>query len=362
MHQVVFRKANVISLDSSPDPQPTSGTVRIRVKAFGINFADIMMRTGNYGDAPPFPNVAGYEVSGVVDAVGENVSQDWIGARVAALTKFGGYSDVVVVPLDQLIRVPENLSFIDAASIPVVYLTAWMLLVHLGSIKKGEVLVIQNAGGGVGLAAIDIALHKGATTIGTSSAAKHAFLKSRGLHHAIDYRTQDFVTEIKRITNNKGADLIIDPIGGRESWNKNFASLRRGGRLGFFGASSMMETLKGQTGLIALVVAWIKVAFSMILGAPTWSPIKLMDENKAVFGVNLARMFEDKEPVVDWFKTIMDGVQEGWVRPHVDCVLEMANVEKAHFLLEERKTTGKIVIVVDAKDAAHDLSKYKFVQ
>ncbi|KAJ3067625.1 hypothetical protein HDU98_009154 [Podochytrium sp. JEL0797] len=358
MRAVVFEKANTIAVHERKDPEPSVDEVRIRVKAFGVNFADILARMGIYPDAPPFPNIVGYEVSGLIDAVGPNIPTSWIGKPVVALTKFGGSADTVVTKLAHCIEKPAGVSYIEAASIPVVYLTAWMLVVHMGGLREGQVVLIQNAGSGVGLAAIDIARHLGAISIGTASASKHAFLASRGLDHAIDYRTQDFVAEVKRLTGGKGADLIIDPIGGRDSWNKNYGSLRRGGKLGVFGASSMQETLKG-AGWSGL--AWIKIAFSMMLGAPSWGPLKLMEDNAGVFGVNLGHMFEDLEYPVQWLKIAMKGIEEGWVRPHIDSVWDMDHVLQSHEHIEARRSTGKVIIVIDPTDPVHDMSKFKFM-
>ncbi|KAI9334877.1 alcohol dehydrogenase zinc-binding domain protein [Obelidium mucronatum] len=354
MKQVVFERVNVVTVKVSSDPSPESGEVRIRVKAFGVNFADLMAREGIYPEAPPFPNCVGYEVSGVIDAVGANVPKSWIGKPVAAMTKFGGYSDTVITKLDHCIEKPDSVSFIEAASLPVVYLTAWMLLVHMGSLQRGQTLLIQNAGGGVGLAAIDIARHIGAKTIGTASKGKHEFLKTRGLDLAIDYNTQDFAAEVLRETNGKGADLIIDPIGGAASWKKNYKCLRRGGKLGIFGASSMQATLKSDF----VVLAWIKIAFSMLLGAPTWSPLRLMDDCTGVFGVNMAKMFDDVEYPIQWLKIVFDGVKDGWVRPYVDSIFDMDHVMDAHQFINDRKSKGKVVIVVDPTDPVHDLSQY----
>ncbi|KAJ3290001.1 hypothetical protein HDU79_003616 [Rhizoclosmatium sp. JEL0117] len=355
MKQVVFPSAHHVGTQFKEDPKPGPGEVRIKVKAFGVNFADIMARMGIYPEAPPFPCVVGYEVSGWIDAIGSDVPQSWKGKEVCALTRFGGYSDCVVTKVDHCIEKPQNVSFIEAASIPVVYLTAWMLLVHMGGIQKNQTVLIQNAGGGVGLAAIDIARHFGAITIGTASGGKHAFLKERGLDHAIDYRKQDFVEEVMKITNNKGADLIIDPIGGAESWNKNFKCLRRGGKLGFFGASSMQATVKSDF----VVFAWIKIAWSMLISAPTWSPLKLMDTCTGVFGVNLAKMFEDLERPVEWLKIIMEGTKEGWVRPYVDSVFDMEHVADAHNFIESRQSKGKVVIAVDPSDPVHDMTRFQ---
>ncbi|KAI8850786.1 hypothetical protein BC829DRAFT_466064 [Chytridium lagenaria] len=210
-----------------------------------------------------------------------------------------------------------------------------MLLVHSGGLRKGQTLLIQNAGGGVGLAAIDIAKHIGAKIIGTASAKKHEFLKQRGLDHAIDYRNQDFVVEVKRITNGKGVDLIIDPIGG-DSWNKNFSVLRSGGRMGVFGASVLQEA-----GSKSLPMKLLSVA-SFLFSIPKWSPLTLMDVNKGVFGVNLGHMWDEAEMILEWFKEVMEGTAQGWVRPYVDAVYDFDNVAEAHKFIEGRNNIGKV--------------------
>ena len=136
-------------------PDPAGGEVRIRVKASGVNFADILARQGLYPDAPQLPCMVGYEESGTVDAVGPGVDPSWVGRDVIALTRFGGYSDVVVVPEQQAFAKPALLSHEQAAAFPVNYLTAWQLLVVMGALKPEETVLVHNAGGGVGLAAID---------------------------------------------------------------------------------------------------------------------------------------------------------------------------------------------------------------
>jgi NADPH:quinone reductase-like Zn-dependent oxidoreductase len=139
-----------LQLRESPDPSPAGGEIRIRVKASGINFADILARQGLYPDSPKIPCVVGYEVSGTVDTVGPRVDQTWVGREVFALTRFGGYSDVVVVPEKQVFAKPASLSHEQAAAISVNYLTAWQLLVVMGSLKREETVLVHNVGGGVG--------------------------------------------------------------------------------------------------------------------------------------------------------------------------------------------------------------------
>src|SRR5262245_36222741 len=198
-------------LREAPDPQPTGTELRVRVKASGVNFADILARKGLYPDAPKPPMVVGYEISGSVDASGPDASHDWMGKEVFGLVRFGGYSECVVIPENQAFEKPASLSHEQCAAIPVQYLTAWQLLVVMGSLSSDETVLIHNAGGGVGLAAIDIARHVGATIYGTASTGKHALLKSRGVHEAIDYVGADWTREVSRLTEGRGVELIIDP-------------------------------------------------------------------------------------------------------------------------------------------------------
>src|SRR5438094_6650937 len=204
-----------MKVEQRPDPVPSNGQVLVRVKAAGLNFADILARQGLYPDGPPKPCVMGYEVSGTIEAVGDGGDRNLIGQPVIAMTRFGGQAELVVAPVTQILAKPEILTFEQGAAIPTNYLTAWALLVTMGALKRDEAVLIHNAGGGVGLAALDIAKHIGATTYGTASAAKHEFLKARGLDHAIDYRNQDWLPVLKELTKNHGVVLVIDPMGGK---------------------------------------------------------------------------------------------------------------------------------------------------
>ena len=233
--------AEALELREAADPAPIEHELRIRVRASGVNFADILARQGLYPDAPPRPCVVGYEVSGVVDAVGTQADPAWLDEEVVALTRFGSYADVVVVPEQQVFRRPRGLSLEQCAALPVNYLTAWQLIVVMGALAPADTLLIHNAGGGVGLAAIDVGRHIGARMIGTASAGKHAALRERGLDHAIDYTRQDWVPEVERLTEGRGPELILDPLGGG-NWKKSYRALRHTGRLGMFGASVLTES------------------------------------------------------------------------------------------------------------------------
>jgi len=324
----------VLKVEEKPDPQPAKGQVVIRVKAAGLNFADILARQGLYPDAPKKPCVMGYEVSGVVESAGEGVDQGLTGKAVVALTHFEGQAEMIAVESTQMFEKPESLSFEQAAAIPVNYLTAYALLAVMGSLQPGEAVLIHNAGGGVGLAALDIAKRLSAVTYGTASPAKHEFLRARGLDHPIDYRNHDWLPTLMQMTGGRGVELVIDPLGGGH-WKKSYQALRSTGRLGMFGVSTASATgLKGKWGLVK--VAW---------QTPWFHPFGMINKNKGVFGLNLGHMWHEREKVADWMRALLDGVSEGWVRPHVDKAFPFDQVAAAHTYLEERKNIGKVVLV-----------------
>lgn len=323
-----------IVLRESPDPVPSGRAVRIRARASGVNFADILARQGLYPDVSRFPAVVGYEVSGTVDAVGPEADPRWVGRDVVGLTHFGGYADTVCIPQEQVFEKPATLSHEQAAALPVTYLAAWQLMVVMGSLSAGETVLIHNAGGGVGLAALDIGRHIGARMIGTASARKHAFLAERGLHEAIDYTTQDWAKEVMRLTGGRGVELVLDPFGGHH-WRRSYRVLRPTGRLGMFSVSGAVSSrLPGKLGLLALVAQ-----------QPLFNPIPLMNRNLGVFGVNLGHLFSETEKVRGWMEALLEGVDEGWVRPHVDRTFPLAEAGDAHAYLEARRNIGKVVLV-----------------
>ena len=326
--------ASVMKVEERPDPQPQTGQVLVRVKAAGLNFADILARQGLYPDGPPKPCVMGYEASGIVEAVGEDIDRNLTGKAVIAMTRFGGQAELVAVPATQVFEKPDTLTFEQAAAIPVNYLTAWALLVTMGGLKPDETVLIHNAGGGVGLAALDIAKHIGAKTFGTASTGKHEFLRARGLDHPIDYRNQDWLPVLKDLTNGRGVELVIDPLGGK-SWKKSYQALRATGRMGVFGMS--VASASGIRGKIR--------ALKAIASMPRFNPIGLMNRNKGVFGLNLGHMWGEGEKVASWTAEIMRGVAEGWIRPHVDRAFPFDQIADAHTYIESRKNIGKVVLV-----------------
>ena len=329
MRQVwIARKGGpeVLELREAPDPQPGPEEVRIRVRAAGVNFADLMARRGLYPDAPKLPFVPGYEVAGEIDAGPPHR----IGQRVLALTRFGGYSDAVVVPAKRAIEIPPRMSFAEAAAIPVNWLTAWHMLVELCNVKRGQIVLVHAAAGGVGTAALQICRRAGAEVIGTASGSKHARLRELGLTHAIDYRTQDFEAEVKRITGGRGVHVILDAIGGA-SIKKGWRCLAPTGKLVVFGASSVMQ---GPVGMLS----------SVLRMTPFW-PLKVMQENKALIGVNVGRLWSEEDLLTSELRAILQGIGEGAFRPIVDAEVPLAQAGRAHERLEQRENFGKVVLV-----------------
>src|SRR5579864_1125589 len=241
MRQVVivrYGSPDVLQAQTRPDPIPHEGEIRIAVHAAGVNFADILARLGLYPDAPKPPMVVGYEVSGVVDAIGPGATAHQIGDRVVALTRFGGYSDRAVVPERFAFRTPTALDHVTAAAIPVNYLTAFIALYRLANLDAGETVLVHGAGGGVGIAATQLGRLRGATVIGTASAEKHAAILAQGVNRAFDARHENVSEGVRQFTSGRGVDVILDSIGGR-SFADSYRLLAPLGRLVVYGASRL---------------------------------------------------------------------------------------------------------------------------
>ena len=326
----------VLALREARDPVPQAGEVRIRVEAAGVNFADVMGRMGLYPDLPPLPVVPGYEVAGRVDAVGRDTYPDWVGRDVLALTRFGGYSDVVCVPERQVFTRPPAMGAHDGAALPVNYLTAWQLVGVMGGLRKGDRVLIHSAGGGVGIAAIQIAHRIGAHVIGVASSSKHAFLASLGVVHCIDPAREDFEARVLALSEGRGVDLALDAVGGA-SFARSYRCLGATGRLGMFGMSAAAPG-KQRRPLQALRAAaqlpWFR-----------FTPLRLMNDNKGVFGVNLGHLWGESERVAGWMEAILAGWREGALRPVVAATLPFERAAEAHHLLQDRKNVGKVLLL-----------------
>jgi NADPH:quinone reductase-like Zn-dependent oxidoreductase len=335
MRQVVIPRhgsPDVFEVREAPMPEPAEGQIRIRVRAAGINFADVLARIGLYPDAPRLPAVVGYEVAGVVDAAGKGVSSAHPGDRVIALTRFGGYSDYVVVPAYQVFRFPDALSDAEAASVPVTYLTGAIALYRMAALASGDTVLVQNAGGGLGIAAVQLARLRRATVYGTASAAKHTALASFGVEHAIDYRHADVRDEILKLTKGRGVDVVLDPIGGR-SFSESYGMLAPMGRLIMVGVSSVASERRS---VVKLLRAWWTM--------PSFGPLSLINRNRGVFGLNVGHLWDERKPLQSLMELILEELTAGRLRPVVSKTFPLERAADAHRFIQSRANIGKVVL------------------
>jgi NADPH:quinone reductase-like Zn-dependent oxidoreductase len=329
----------VLQVQERPDPPVGPGEVRIAVKAAGINFADTLARTGLYPDSPKVPCVVGYEVAGEVESVGNGVDSVKPGERVLAGTRFNGQAELVTVPENMVYKLPERLSFEEGAAFPVNYATAQAGLVVMGGLKPGERVLIHAAAGGVGISATQIAKRIGAEIFGTASASKHDAIREQGVDHAIDYRTQDFSEEVRRLTNGEGIDVAFDALG-PSSFRKDYKLLRPGGRLIMYGASEV------QTGERRSAPAALKtLAKSPFASMPWWKGLAVVNENKGVFGLNMLSWWDAERSLDRVIEPLLPRLQQGDLRPVVAASFTFDQAPDAHRFIAERRNVGKVVLI-----------------
>jgi synaptic vesicle membrane protein VAT-1 len=338
MHQAVivrYGDPDVLQLREAPDPIPGPHEIRIAVAAAGVNFADVLARVGLYPDAPKPPVTVGYEVSGVINAVGADVRSVGIGTRVVALTRFGGYADRVVVPAVFAFPIPDDLDHVTAAAIPVNYLTALLALYRMANLSAGDTVLVHGAGGGVGIAATQLARLRGATVIGTASAVKHDAIRALGVHHAIDYRRGDVATEVQRLTNGRGVDIVLDPIGGR-SFKDSYRLLAPLGRMVIYGVSSIAPGDRRN---------WWQAAKTLVQ-MPRFNPLSLMNRNRGVFGLNLGHLWDEQRQLADAMTLLLQEVAAGHLRPVVAQTFPLERAADAHRFMHSRSNIGKVVLTI----------------
>jgi NADPH:quinone reductase-like Zn-dependent oxidoreductase len=329
---------DVLQVQERPDPPVGPGEVRIAVKAAGINFADTMARVGLYPDAPKPPCVLGYEVAGEVESVGEGVSDPKVGDRVVAGTRFGGQVELLTVPADQALPLPDGLSFEQGAAFPVNYGTAYAALIMMGSLRKGDRVLIHAAAGGVGISATQIARNAGAEIFGTASPSKHEAIRAQGVDHPIDYRSLDFETETMRISGGEGVDLVIDALG-PTSFRKDYRLLRSGGRLVMYGLSE--GTKDGRRDIPAMLKSLVSMPSATM---PWWKSLLIMNENKGVFGLNMLKWWDAEGNLDRVVEPLMEDLEAGRLAPVVAEAFPFERAGDAHKFIAERRNIGKVVL------------------
>lgn len=341
MRAVVFHEhgpKEVLRLEEVADPPVGAGEVRVRVRACALNRLDLFVRTGWKGLELPLPHILGSDVSGVVESVGAGVTGftpgDPVllgpglgpprdpatlrgednrapGYRILGEDVPGGYAEFVTVPARNVFRKPANLSFEESACLPLVFTTAWGMLVERAHLMAGERVLVHAAGSGVGSAAIQVAKHLGATVIATAgSGEKLERAASLGADHLINYRTEDFVARVKELTQRRGVEVVFEHVGG-ETFERSLHALAIGGRLVTCGASDRPG--------VSVDIRRLFARHLTIIGNTMGS---------------LAAMIP-----------IVENAERGIFRPVLDRALPLSEALRAHELLETRAQFGKVVLV-----------------
>ena len=313
--------ADALVVAEVPDPQPGAGEVRVRVAAAGVNRADVMQRMGRYPPPPGAPAYPGLEVSGIIDALGPQVSGWAIGDEVCALLSGGGYAQLVCVPAGQLLPVPEGISLRDAAALPEVACTVWSNVFLTANLQPAETILIHGGSSGIGTMAIQLAVALGARVAVTAgSAAKLEVCRELGAEIAINYRDQDFVAELAAATAGQGADVILDNMGAKYL-ARNVTALADGGRLVVIG---LQGGARGELDLAALLTKRAAVIATSLRARPP--------AEKATI---VAAVREHVWPLV----------AAGAVRPVIHERFALADAAAAHRALEASQHIGKLLLV-----------------
>lgn len=307
------------SLSEVPMQDPAPGEIRLAIRACGLNFADLLMQTGQYQDTPALPFTLGMEVAGVVDTVGANVDGFKPGDRVAVFGGKGGLADYGCFPADRAVHLPDQMTWQDAAAFQIAYGTSHVALDHRARLQPGETLLVLGAAGGVGLTAVEIGKQMGARVVACArGAAKLEAAKAAGADHLIDAATQDIRAEMKALG---GADVVYDPVGG-DQFTAAFRSCNPEARVLTIGfASGDVPQIKANH----LLVKNISVLGLYWGGYLAFRP--------SVLTGSLAELMQ-------WYV-------EGRIAPHVSNVLPLEQAGEGMELLRSRKSTGKVVITIN---------------
>lgn len=311
----------VLKIQETQIGKPSNGQALIQVQAAGVNFIDIYQRRGTYPVNLPY--IPGLEGAGIVKAIGENVKNIKIGDRVAYVHEPGSYSEQALVNAEHLILLPTEFSFEQGAAFPLQGMTAHYLLHEFRKIKPNDVVLIHAAAGGMGLLLVQWAKHLGAKVIGTTSTEEKAkIVKEAGADEVILYTKQDFVSEVKRLTNQHGADLIIDGVG-KTTFAGNLEAAALCGNIVIYGAASGP--------------------------ADPISPNALMKRSLTVSGGTLFNYISSTEELSRRAQSVIEGIQQGWLKLRIDELLPLEKAAEAHQKLEERKTSGKVLLLMNNK-------------
>ncbi len=306
--------------------------VRIKIEAFGLNYADVLARKGLYGDAPPLPCIVGYECVGYIKEVGQAVTHLNEGDKVLAFTRFGAYAQETVTDSKGVIKIEEDTPIKDAVALGTQFCTAYYAAYECLSLHEGDTVLVHSAAGGVGIALIQLCKAKGCKVIGTvGSDDKFEIAKSFGADHVINYRKGDFARAVLKITGKTRVDAIFDAVGGK-TFKKGMEILSFGGANVLFGAAS-----RSKGGFFATM--------KLLFGFGFFTPVKLLMKSQSIIGVNMLRIGDHKPEIIKLcLEKVYELYQDEIIKPHIGATFKANEIASAHALLESRKSKGKIVV------------------
>jgi len=334
-----FGPPSVLKIVEIRVPETREHDVLVRVRAIGLNFADVFARLGYYPSIPKPPFVPGIEFAGTVEKVGKSVKGFKKGDRVFGFSRQNAYAEYVSVGSDLLTRMPRTMTFEEGSAFGVAALTAYYALVSLGQVQKGEHLLLHAAAGGVGIAALQIARHLGVhvyATIGSDSKAKT--VRELGAKRVINYVDEDFAAIVNQETGNRGVDVVLDSVGGKVL-RKGWKLLAPRGRYILFGFAA----IAGKKG-----VPKLKAALE-VLSTPLIYPPSMVTKNVSLMGFNLYFLMDETEILRSAMRTLMHWYEKGIVRPVIGAVYEFDKIPEAQAFLQSRKSIGKVVVTLGAE-------------
>ncbi len=333
--QVLVRNStpqNSFELREVPIPALQVGQVRIKVSAFGLNYADIMARQGLYRECPPLPCIIGYDVEGVIDDISPGIQDFKKGDRVFALTRFGGYAQYVCTQVEAVGHLHPDTPIGEGCGLATQCVTAYHAAIHCMTLMAGEKVLIHAAAGGLGTALVQLALWKGCIVIGIAGGKQKVdYLKSLGVQHIINHHVTSYVDAVHEHLGGK-VDVVFDNLGG-SSIKKAKTILARGGRIVTLGAAA----LSGKKSKLSLV--------KLVWGFGFFSPISYLSKSQSLIGVNMLKIADHRRDIIAHeFKEVQKLHEDGILKPHVGKIFDYKQLPEAQAWMEDRKSIGKVVV------------------
>lgn len=322
---------DAFEMRETPMPVPKPGEVLIKVQGFGLNFADVMARKGMYREAPPKPSLIGYDVCGIVERVGSNVTHVTEGDRVAGMTRFGGYAEYALTDARVVAKIPEHINIAEATTLTTQYCTAYYCAAEMVNLYPGDKVLIHSAAGGVGTGLLQYAKYKGCEIYATTgSHAKVELLDQLGAHHVINTSKEEFDVYIDEQTKGDGVDVIFDAVGA-DFIRRGIRVLASGGRIICYGAAQMSDS------------ANVLFQLSKAIQFGVYHPAQFMMNSKSLIGVNMLKIADNKPHVIKrCLEKVVELVEQGVFKPQGGKIFKAEDIAAAHKYLEQRKSIGKV--------------------